>query len=199
MVEHTSLRAFLSGFQRDFEVSPHHTVPYWHLFTGDPSVNSVWCTLTRGACLMVAPPSANMDFPCMRRLMTRCADIPFLLIVPPVLSSFLDWNDGLLPHSIRSLYVAGDKSTPELAAKALQRNRAIRYVNGFGPSEVTVNTHHYMLYHRDLATLNADSIPIGRNMLNTTTFIFDKVFVASARTPDRYDQLECLMLECRLN
>ena len=104
-----------------------------------------------------------------------CGVVPFLLIVPPVLSAFLDWSNDELPASIQSLYVAGDKSTPTLADKALRRNQQIRYVNGYGPSEAAVNTHHFMLYHQDLAALNADSIPIGQLMLNTTAFVLNKV------------------------
>ena len=188
MVEHGSLRAFLTGFQQDFSVTSQHMVPYWHLFTGDPCVNSVWCTLTCGACLMVARVSANLDFSYMqymllaaqstgRNSLTSAASpaVPFLLIVPPVLSAFLDWSDGILPHSIHSLYVAGDKSTPELAAKALQSNTNIRYVNGYGPSEVSVNTNHFMLHYKDLADLAGESIPIGQLMLNTTAFVLDQV------------------------
>lgn len=179
MVEHGSLYAFLTGFQADFCVKSNHTVPYWHLFTGDPCVNSVWCTLTCGACLMVAGVGANLDFACMQRMLIAANCVPFLLIVPPVLSAFLDFFEGKLPASIQSLYVAGDKSTPELAHKALVQNTAIRYVNGYGPSEVSVNTHHFMLYHQDLTRLVGESIPIGRLMLNTTAFVLDKVFACA--------------------
>ena len=124
---------------------------------------------------MVARTGANLDFAYMRQMLISCAEVPFLLIVPPVLSAFLQWTNGLLPASIHSLYVAGDKSTPELASKALRLNPAIRYVNGYGPSEVSVNTNHFMLRHKDLAALNGESIPIGMLMLNTTAFVLDKV------------------------
>ena len=178
MVEHGSLRTFLTGFQQDFQVQSSHMVPYWHLFTGDPCVNSVWCTLTCGASMLVARAGDNLDFLRMQAMLRICGVVPFLLIVPPVLSAFLDWSNGELPVSIQSLYVAGDKSTPTLADKALRKNKHIRYVNGYGPSEASVNTHHFMLYHQDLASLNADSIPIGQLMLNTTAFVLNKVRIA---------------------
>ena len=126
---------------------------------------------------MVARPGANLDFNCMQRMLKAACNIPFLLIVPPVLSAFLDFSDGVLPHSIQSLYVAGDKSTPELARKALNKSPRIRYVNGYGPSEASVNTNHFMLFKKNLVSLNGESIPIGHLQHHVNAHVLDKVLL----------------------
>ena len=74
---------------------------------------------------------------------------------------------------MRMLLAGGDVVTPQASRRILEHGRPARLVNAYGPTENTSLTTYHPI---DLATTESASIPIGRPLSNTTTYIVDSEF-----------------------
>jgi amino acid adenylation domain-containing protein len=130
LLTHGGLANLAAAQRAGFHVTPDSRVLQFASISFDASVSEVAVTLCAGGCLEVAEPDATMHGPDLARLLAE-REITHVTLSPSALATL---PDVTLPD-LQVLVVAGEVCAPSLAE---QWGRDRRFINAYGPTEVTV-------------------------------------------------------------
>ncbi|KAJ1904502.1 hypothetical protein IWQ60_012435, partial [Tieghemiomyces parasiticus] len=150
MISHGALANYLAGFHEVTTVTPTSVVPTILAPTFDVSVSEIWTTLTSGGTVAIARPG---DYRPALTLATRASFTPSLLAL---------FEPADYPN-LTSVLVIGEACPQSLVDKWAPY---AEFINLYGPTEVTIATHHAKLKVGDL-------VAIGRPMPNAVGLILD--------------------------
>jgi len=80
-------------------------------------------------------------------------------------------EDASMFASVKNLLVGGEALDPNKIRAVLAANPPRRLLNGYGPTE---NTTFTCCHHIDHLDANATTVPLGRPLANTTTYVLDQ-------------------------
>lgn len=131
----------------------------------DASTFEIWGALLNGAALAIYPPAA----PSLAELgdFIQRNGITTLWLTAGLFHQMVEENVSSL-RGVRQLLAGGDVLSVPHVKKAMEQLPGCQIINGYGPTENTTFT----CCHRILNT-NGRSIPIGRPIANTQTYILD--------------------------
>lgn len=133
----------------------------------DAALFEIHGSLLNGGILAL-PPMGRIDLAVLTETLTKHQVTTLWLtagLFQVVVEECLDAFAGL-----RQLVTGGDKMSPSHAAKVMEAYPELRLVNGYGPTENTTFTACHDIVSEDL---HAATVPIGRAIANTTTWILD--------------------------
>jgi amino acid adenylation domain-containing protein len=137
--------------------------------TFDASTFEIWGALMHGGTLVVHPE----DVPDLANLERSIRDhgVTTLWLNSSLFNAVIDERPALL-RPIRQLLIGGEKLSVSHVRRALAHLPATRIVNGYGPTENTTFSCCHLI-PGDLPE-DAISIPIGRPLANSTTYVLDE-------------------------
>ncbi|MCK4762930.1 MAG: amino acid adenylation domain-containing protein, partial [Candidatus Aminicenantes bacterium] len=134
----------------------------------DATTFEIWGSLLNGGRLYLVSRETILDVYDLGREINR-HKINTLWLSSPLFNRLMqqDSDSGILRVSY--LLVGGDVLSPKYINLARKKNKALKIINGYGPTENTTFSTTYLI-DRDFR----DSIPIGRPITNSTAYIVDK-------------------------
>jgi non-ribosomal peptide synthetase component F len=137
---------------------------------------SVWeflAPIFSGGRIALPPPGAQRDPHALADAIrqTRATDVHF---VPSMLQVMLD--EGVLKGctSLRRLYAGGEALPRQLAHRArVELGFPVQLINQYGPTETCIDST-YLICDANLADGFGPTVPIGRPIANTRTYILDR-------------------------
>ncbi len=160
MVEHGGLVNLAHAQSELFRVHARSRVLLFASIAFDASVSEVAMTLSRGACVCLAPRQALMPG---EPLQTTLRDLSITHVTLPS-AAVVTLGDAELP-SLESLIVAGDVCPPAVAARW---HGKLNFFNAYGPTESTVCASAHLC-----KTAYSDIVPIGVPIANLRIYILD--------------------------
>ncbi len=162
VIEHRHAVNFLRAMIEDFRAGPADKVLQFSAFTFDVSIVDTYLALLCGGTVVLAAPE-TLHTP--RRLVALMRDhgVTMATLTPSVAVLL---GDADLP-ALRMLLCGGEEMPPELAVR--WRGRIPQFVNGYGPTEVTVLATYAVL------TPDAPLPPsIGFPLANYQAYVLDE-------------------------
>ncbi|MCM4083133.1 non-ribosomal peptide synthetase [Paractinoplanes hotanensis] len=163
LIEHGALSNFVSWMTSVFELGPGDRMMQYAAFTFDLAEGEVFAALSSGATLVIVPDATRNDPASLTGLIDR-ERITYLGAPPAVLNLI---PPGAHP-SLRNILVGGEALPGDLVNR--WRTAGRRFVNGYGPTEVTIGCSYYACEHQDWHA----QPPIGRAMPNRFVYILDR-------------------------
>ncbi|CCQ61736.1 non-ribosomal peptide synthetase [Crocosphaera watsonii] len=136
-------------------------------FSFDVSAWEFWWPLMTGACLVVAQPEGHKDPTYLIKLIKE-QQITIIHFVPSMLQIFLEEADEESCSSLRKVFSSGEALTVALEEKFFSRLKAELH-NLYGPTEAAIDVTFWQCQ----ANSQRSSVPIGRPIANTQTYILD--------------------------
>jgi amino acid adenylation domain-containing protein len=165
MVEHRSVIALLFGVDYvDFDEvgAILHMAP----LAFDAATFEIWGALLHGARCVVYP---ERRFALDRFGTALAANVDTLWLTAAVFNAVID-EDWRLLRGIRQLIIGGEALSVDHVARALDLLPHVRFVNGYGPTEVTTFAACHEIRALEPGT---ERVPIGRPIANTELYILD--------------------------
>ena len=165
MVEHRAVIALLFGVDYvhfDEVGAILHMAP----LAFDASTFEIWGALLHGARCVVYP---DQRFALDRFGTVLAANVDTLWLTAAVFNAVID-DDWQLLRGIRQLIVGGEALSVDHVARAIEFLPHVRFVNGYGPTEVTTFAACHEIRALEPGT---DRVPIGRPIANTELYILD--------------------------
>ncbi|WP_433796278.1 amino acid adenylation domain-containing protein [Actinoplanes sp. CA-252034] len=134
----------------------------------DASVFEIWGALLNGARLVIVDGPTLLDPAALQRLFQREA-----VTVAWLTAGVFHQCARTLPAmfaGLRCLIAGGDVLDPDLVRRVLAGGAPQMLLNGYGPTE---NTTFSTVHHITAVPVEADRIPIGRPVANSTCHILD--------------------------
>ncbi|MBU2963593.1 amino acid adenylation domain-containing protein [Citreicella sp. C3M06] len=166
VITHDAIVNRLLWMRDTYAIGPGDRIMQKTPTTFDVSVWELFIPFLSGATLVVAPPGAHRDPVALAGLVRRQA-ITAMHFVPSMLELFLDApaSDGLC---IPRVFASGEALPTRLAQRFHARIKG-RLHNLYGPTEAAVD----VTAQEALARAQGASIPIGRPVWNTRTYLLD--------------------------
>jgi amino acid adenylation domain-containing protein len=136
----------------------------------DASTWEIWGALLNGARVHVIPPDAAMNPIVLNQTLIDGGVTALWMTV----GLFNEYLEALAPafSKLRYLLVGGDALDPRKIAHVLANpQRPLHLINGYGPTETTTFAVTHAI---DAVPEDARSIPIGRPIANTQTYLLDR-------------------------
>ncbi|MDI1476289.1 non-ribosomal peptide synthetase/type I polyketide synthase [Polyangium sp. y55x31] len=164
LVPHRGLCSLAPALITSFEIGPTSRVLQFASPSFDASVMEIIMALPAGAALVLAPPSALLPGPSLRKLL-RDRRVTVALLCPSAIAALDAGGDGAeasLP--LQTLIAGGEPCTAQLVARWAPGRR---FFNAYGPTEATI-----------CATLarctpDGERPPIGRPVPNARCYVLD--------------------------
>lgn len=134
----------------------------------DASTLEIWGALVNGAEIIIYPP----EQPSLTELKKFVSDngITILWLTAGLFHSMVD-DDCLWLKNVRVLLAGGDVLSKEKVEKVYRLCPNTQIINGYGPTE---NTTFSCCHNVTEKSLHYKSIPIGKTISNSKTYILDK-------------------------
>jgi amino acid adenylation domain-containing protein len=156
LIEHRGVTNFAAAFAEVMQITPESRFLQFASLSFDASVSEIFATLTKGACLVLAKREALM--PVQPLVDTIRRERVTAALLPPSVLALLD------PAGLPSLRVIASGGEACSAAIASRWGAHVRFVNAYGPTEITVAA---------TCDPDTDGLSIGRPLANTTAYILD--------------------------
>ncbi len=132
----------------------------------DASGREIWWPLAFGGSIVCMPGEAGSDLiPTLQE-----HQVDSLCLVPSLLEQLLEDSESGWATALRRIYCGGEALTEALRTKAMATLGGIRLINGYGPSETTLN----VTFER-FESVCGQGISIGSAIANTQAYIVDPV------------------------
>jgi amino acid adenylation domain-containing protein len=154
LVEHRGLTNFITAFAKIMEITPESRVLQFASLSFDASVEEIFTALTSGACLVVARREELM--PVQPFVATVNRERVTSALLPPSVLALLE------PAEMPTLRVIASGGEACSAALASRWGAHVRFVNAYGPTEITVAA---------TADPHTDGLTIGRPIANATAYV----------------------------
>ncbi|MBX7266306.1 amino acid adenylation domain-containing protein [Micromonospora sp. Llam7] len=163
LIEHGALSNFVSWMTGVFELGPGDQMLQYAAVNFDLAEGEIFAALTAGATLVLAPERLRSDPGALSDLIAA-QGITYLGAPPAVLSLIPPADYPLL----RKILVGGEALPGDLVNRWRAPGR--RFVNGYGPTEITIGCSYYVCEHREWR----GQPPIGRAMPNRFVYVLDR-------------------------
>ncbi|PMR61414.1 non-ribosomal peptide synthetase [Verrucosispora sp. ts21] len=163
LIEHRALSNFVSWMTGVFELGPGDQMLQYAAVNFDLAEGEIFSALTSGATLVLAPEQLRSD-PGSLSGVIEAEGITYLGAPPAVLSLIPPAEYPLL----RKILVGGEALPGDLVNRWRAPGR--RFVNGYGPTEITIGCSYYVCEHREWR----GQPPIGRAMPNRFVYVLDR-------------------------
>ncbi len=167
MVSHGAIHNRLRWMQDRYALGCDDRVMQKTPLTFDVSVWEVFWPLSEGACLVVAEPERHKEPRYLVDLVRR-REVTCLHFVPSMLDAFLAEDVSSCP-SLKRILCSGEAMTIE-QCRRLRELPGVSGHNLYGPTEAAVDVTHWDC---DQWREEYLSVPIGRPIANTQTYILD--------------------------
>ncbi|MDQ3913980.1 MAG: amino acid adenylation domain-containing protein [Actinomycetota bacterium] len=159
MIEQSGVVGMVRSMAERYGVTPDTRFLQFMSIAFDASFSEIFPTLLVGGTLVLADRAELLPGPGLVELLER-ERITHLLTTPSALSVM---RPAPLPH-LRALIVCGEACSPDLPPRWAAEGR--RFVNAYGPTEVTVCTH-------TCRVVEDGKPPIGYGLANTESYVLD--------------------------
>ncbi|AFZ33306.1 non-ribosomal peptide synthetase (plasmid) [Gloeocapsa sp. PCC 7428] len=163
---HRSLVNRLCWMQDRYQLTTSDRVLQKTPFGFDVSVWEFFWTLLNGACLVVAKPGGHQDSQYLADVIAK-EQITTIHFVPSMLQAFLEEPELNCP-SLKCVFCSGEALSIELQNHFFTVFDAELH-NLYGPTEAAID----VTYFECTPSLNTNSVPIGRPIANTQTYILN--------------------------
>jgi amino acid adenylation domain-containing protein len=186
VVEHRALRAFFEAHNEGLNIAPGDRCLNTGPFHFDVSIMDVFLPLYFGATVHLGP-----TLPVGSLIVHELAQrrITHFYAVGTVLAQITGDGSALDRHDLRSLKVlqtGAEVCKPAVVDEWLRRLPQLRFLNSYGPTEVTVGCIRYL--KPELGPLAAERCPIGMPHRGTSVLLLDETG-SVIRTPDTVGEL----------
>lgn len=164
VIEHSSLMNLCVAMIEKYRLRPSDKVLQFASISFDMSIEEIFPALTCGATLVIR--SSSYDFNDFLQLLNK-EQVSVMTLLPHYLNGLLSGGFGIPAH-IRLIALGGDKIIVEDALKIRKDRPDITLVNGYGPTECTVNTSFFIVGDN-----NQGPIPIGTPVSNSKLYVLD--------------------------
>ncbi len=171
VVAHRSVLDFIPVFVETFELDENEVFANQAPFDFDVSVKDIYSCLCVGATLRIVPrpyfsnPTQLMDYLCECEATTLVWAVSALCFV-----SIMGGFDYRVPGSIRHVVFSGEVMPPKQLTVWQKNLPDARFVNVYGPTEVTCNCTYYQI---ERTYDPRETIPMGRAFTNEKVFLLD--------------------------
>ncbi len=171
MVSHGSVIDFIGHFTDLFGFSSSDVIANQAPFDFDVSVKDIYSGLAVGAAVHLIPreyfsvPVQLMDFLCDRNV-TVCTWAVSAMCFVSTMNGF----DYRCPDTVRLVAFSGEVMPPKHLAKWRAALPQARFVNVYGPTEVTCNCTYWEVP----ASFDGDVLPVGRPFPHAKVFLLDE-------------------------
>jgi amino acid adenylation domain-containing protein len=178
MIRHGGLASYVLATRRDLALTPSDRMLQFASLSFDVSAEEIFCCLGSGAALILRNDAMLAGAPaflgtCARWGVTVC-DLPTAFWQELV--DRVDAGEAAWPPSLRLLVYGGERALPERVARLRrQLGPAVRVINSYGPTEVTVaSTSHSVHGEPDGGPPRPlRELPIGRALPGTRAYVLD--------------------------
>ena len=167
MISHESVVNHLLWRQKAFPLSPQDRFFHKASISFDISVWEIFGTLVAGAQVVIAKPGGAEDAQYLAKFASEM-EVTIIHFCPSHLESFLELADQKIRRTLRLTFCGGESMPPSLQERFLSTFSSKLY-NQYGPTEATIDVTVWECK----SDLNGHSIPIGRPIMNTQTYILD--------------------------
>ncbi|MCU7881015.1 MAG: amino acid adenylation domain-containing protein [Candidatus Thiodiazotropha sp. (ex Lucinoma aequizonata)] len=166
-VSHAGIINRLQWMQQTYPINASDVILQKTPFSFDVSVWEFFWPLLTGARLLLARPAGHKDAAYLKQLI-EAEEVSVLHFVPPMLQIFLQsLSQGDCP-SLRQVICSGEALSLE-TTRAFFRCCGAQLYNLYGPTEASVD----VTFWQCSADSELASVPIGRPIANTQTYILD--------------------------
>jgi len=166
-ITHRNVNRLVSNAEFNFLRQRNKVLQYAPI-SFDASIFEIWGTICNGSSLIVCP-EGNLSLEELDQIINN-SKITVLWLTSGLFSAIVENNIKLL-RNIKYLLAGGDVLNINHIEKILKEFQNISMINGYGPTEGTTFT---TLYFMNKNTIINGSIPIGKPIDNTKTYVLDK-------------------------
>ena len=177
MIRHGGLASYVLATRRDLALTPSDRMLQFASLSFDASAEEIFCCLASGAALILRNDAMLAGAPaflgaCASWGVTVC-DLPTAFWQELV--DRVDAGEAAWPPSLRLLVFGGERALPERVARLRrQLGPAVRVINSYGPTEVTVAvTSHAVHGEPDGPPRPLREFPIGRPLPGARAYVLD--------------------------
>jgi len=177
MIRHGGLASYVLATRRDLALNPSDRMLQFAFLSFDASAEEIFCCLASGAALILRNDAMLAGAPaflgaCASWGVTVC-DLPTAFWQELV--DRVDAGEAAWPPSLRLLVSGGERALPERVARLRrQLGPAVRVINSYGPTEVTVAvTSHAVQGEPDGRPRPLREFPIGRPLPGARAYVLD--------------------------
>ncbi|MEO8673904.1 MAG: non-ribosomal peptide synthetase, partial [Tahibacter sp.] len=135
----------------------------------DAATFEVWGALLNGACLVGVDRETSID-PTLLSEFIHNESLSVMFLTTALFNQVARVKpDGF--NSLRSLLFGGEQVDPSAVASVLKAGGPARLLHVYGPTECTTFATWYRV---DTAPLDAQTVPIGRALSNTSLYVLDQ-------------------------
>jgi len=177
VVEHRSVVAYISAFQRFVSMSAHDRIVQVSSLAFDASIEEIFGTLTCGAALLIPPVGTVSN---VRAFLSFCDKHGTTVLDTPtayfheIAGALRTLPDLAFPQTVRLAITGGEALSPARVEDFFSHARKdVRLLNGYGPTEATIVSTLFEVERNQLDEFSA--VPIGRPIENVSCSIRDSV------------------------
>lgn len=170
---HRSVIDFIEIMDQTFGIRKDDILGNQAPFDFDVSVKDIFSGLYTGAEVVIIPreyfsnPTQLMDYLCERHVTVLIWAVSAMCFV-----SIMNGFGYKIPQDIRLIMFSGEVMPIKQLNKWRQALPQAKYVNLYGPTEITCNCTYHVLENREYAL--DEQIPIGRSFSNEKVFLLDE-------------------------
>lgn len=172
LVSHRSVIDFMEYFPSLFDITEEDRIGNQAPFDFDVSVKDIYSTLKMGATMVIIPkkmfsiPTLLLDYLCEQKVTTLIWAVSALCLV-----SQLKGFTYKIPDQVNKVLFSGEAMPVKQLSIWQKYLPNARYVNLYGPTEITCNCTYYEINREFQAE---EKIPIGRPFPNEKVFLLDE-------------------------
>lgn len=172
LVSHRSVIDFMEYFPGLFHITEEDIIGNQAPFDFDVSVKDIYSTLKTGAAMVIIPkrmfsiPTLLLDYLCEQKVTTLIWAVSALCLV-----SQLKGFTYKVPDQIKKVLFSGEAMPVKQLNTWKKYLPDARYVNLYGPTEITCNCTYYEIEREFQAD---EKIPIGKPFPNEKVFLLDE-------------------------
>ena len=172
LVSHRSVIDFMEYFPDLFHITEEDIIGNQAPFDFDVSVKDIYSTLKTGAAMVIIPkrmfsiPTLLLDYLCEQKVTTLIWAVSALCLV-----SQLKGFTYKVPDQIKKVLFSGEAMPVKQLNTWKKYLPDARYVNLYGPTEITCNCTYYEIDREFQAD---EKIPIGKPFPNEKVFLLDE-------------------------
>ncbi|NEO70810.1 amino acid adenylation domain-containing protein, partial [Moorena sp. SIO3H5] len=166
-ISHQALANHMCWMGQTFPLTKLDKVLQKTPFSFDASIWEFYAPLLVGAQLVIAKPEGHQDSDYLIEVINQ-QKITVLQLVPSLLRMLLETRNLAICQYLKRVFCGGEPLPVELYCLFKQQSQATLH-NLYGPTEACIDTHFYTCHAR----ISQNTIPIGRPIVNTQTYILD--------------------------
>lgn len=172
LVSHRSVIDFMEYFPSLFHITEEDIIGNQAPFDFDVSVKDIYSTLKMGATMVIIPkkmfsiPTLLLDYLCEQKVTTLIWAVSALCLV-----SQLKGFTYKIPDQVNKVLFSGEAMPVKQLSIWQKYLPNARYVNLYGPTEITCNCTYYEINREFQAE---EKIPIGKPFPNEKVFLLDE-------------------------